>query len=191
MIKVLFGSTTKEEIIVFKVIKDMAIGLGLAISIPLAMIQGIKTSVKEPSFKTIYKCENTVRDLRNKVEDLRSKGQKEEALKVKDELKKAKEELAKSKAEYETDMNRYVQIYLIIALIVGITIALLGLMLEAEFLSIGSFMGGILCVVYGISFGWHSFNDMMRFFIVIGTLISIILVEYLLFLRWGGRQGKV
>jgi len=170
----------KGELSLFAIIKDIAIGIGLALLVAMTMWQGLETFIKSPlapSYDAVYKLETELRDLK-------LKGTKEEVLKVKEQLKKAKEVFETEKIRYEEEKNIHARTSLVTGITIGLIIAVTGTFFEAEFLSIGLLMGGIL----GISsilmkFRWYKISDVVRFVIFFGLLLLIFFLEYILFLR--------
>lgn len=179
-----FGNLfVKKSFSIYDIIKSYSIGIGIAVLIPLTMISGINVFMPVPSNKAVW-------ELQDQLQQLKEEAKKGDSLGLKESMRETKIALKEKEVEYKKNMNRYYYYYLAIALVIGIALAFIGILLEPEFLSISLIIGGLLAITYALTYGWNEYTDLLRFFIFLVMITTVIFLEIFLFSRPGRKLWR-
>lgn len=129
-------------------IRNMAIGIGVVILLPLILHVGVRLVVKEPS-------RPHTRNLSYESEEYQTLNQK-----------------------YQSEQKIYEKYYFYIATVVGIVTIIAGVLTPMPFLGMGFILGGIVCLAHGYFRYWDEMHDLVKFISLLLALILLIISSY-------------
>lgn len=136
-------------------IRNLAIGLGVMILLPMAVRVGTRLIIKGPSWEERS-------DLKKQLK----------------EKKISKKEFEAQEEEYDTRRKAYEQYLFYISTISGVAAIAAGAMVAVPFLGMGLILGGVICLSLGYWDYWHHLDDTFKFISLILALIILIGAGY-------------
>lgn len=130
-------------------IRNMAIGIGVIILLPLILHVGVRLVVHEPSHPNIGSFAHESEEYR-----------------------------ATKMQEYKSEQKIYEKYYFYIAVVVGIVAIIAGVITPMPFLGMGFILGGVVCLVNGYFRYWDEMNDLIKFISLLLALILLIISSY-------------
>lgn len=176
-------SFKRKQNYTINLIRRILVSANIALLVLLTMVYGIRFFKPEP--RPPY---DVTWELENKLKKLEKEGIEEKIAAIKEKIAVAKKEYNEKSVHYEKDMEEYIRRRLIIALIIGITLIILGIFLVAPVFGAGSIVAGALCISNGVSFYWEKWGDLTRFLVVIGAIVLLLIVGYFLRLRYARQK---
>ena len=129
-------------------IRNLAIGIGIMILLPLMVHVGIRLIVKEPLYPQV------------------------------DHNKYESEEYKSALQQYKVEKKSFEKYYFYIAAIIGIVFLIAGVLTPLPFLGMGFILGGIFCLVIGYFRYWDELSDLLKFISLLLAFILLIFSSF-------------
>lgn len=151
-------------------LKNLALALGIVILLPLTVYYGVQVIKPHPSWE--FATQAPARD----------------DFKEHDEWRRARDSYDKEyKEAYDSytkeKLHVYNWTYFCIAAIIGLVCIVAGVFMNIDFLGLGFIFGGLITLVTAFFHSWGLFNDIIKFFSLLGAIGLLIALAYILLHR--------
>jgi len=139
-------------------IRNIAIGIGIMILLPLITQVGARLIMKEPAYPHTSHYAQA---------EMTQEERQQNVLKHEQEME-----------QYQLALKEFEKYYFYITTVVGIIALIAGTFIQIPFLGMGFILGGVLCIVFGYLSYWQELNHWIKFASLLMALLLLILASF-------------